>query len=316
MMGAREMSDEVREEAAEVPRDGRDCPSCGAENAAYRRVCKYCRKPLVPGPGSVAERADRGEVAPFRALPVLGRSLAIIGGKIHVLLAVIIVGYSPALLYSWLEGSAMGDWGDEDRWIWTAMILLLLLSWVTSAFVITLTETWLRGDTVEIGKLARLGGRRVIRAVAVGVLFWLGLLGISFAVGLVGSCLGRSASSLLIWGISGILWCKWWVVTPVAVIEREGAIESFRRSSRLTEGNRWRILGLMLLFAIAISLGLMFWASSFQRLEGYLSTYFMVGVVFWWALVAVSISVMVTVGYVRLHGSHTVDLDNLVRVFD
>lgn len=42
-----------------------------------------------------------------------------------------------------------------------------------------------------------------------------------------------------------ILLTVWWVVIPVAVVEGTGVMESFGRSSRLTDGNRWRVFGIL-----------------------------------------------------------------------
>jgi hypothetical protein len=47
------------------------------------------------------------------------------------------------------------------------------------------------------------------------------------------------------------LFVRWIAVVPVTVIERSGVIQSLRRSSALTEGHRWAILGLAVLYAVA-----------------------------------------------------------------
>ena len=52
------------------------------------------------------------------------------------------------------------------------------------------------------------------------------------------------------------LYIIFWVVIPVAVIERPGPVASLKRSVALTEGHRWKILGIFLL-VIAISIARM-----------------------------------------------------------
>jgi hypothetical protein len=47
------------------------------------------------------------------------------------------------------------------------------------------------------------------------------------------------------------LFVRWIAVVPVTVIERPGVIQSLRRSSALTEGHRWAILGLAVLYTVA-----------------------------------------------------------------
>jgi hypothetical protein len=47
------------------------------------------------------------------------------------------------------------------------------------------------------------------------------------------------------------LFINWWVIIPVVVVEKTGVIECFGRSRTLTAGNRWRILGLLIVVGIA-----------------------------------------------------------------
>jgi hypothetical protein len=65
---------------------------------------------------------------------------------------------------------------------------------------------------------------------------------------LVGLALG---SVIVIGGI--ILLLMWAVAVPVLVIERIGVIRSFGRSSQLTKGSRWKILGIFALFVLIYS---------------------------------------------------------------
>lgn len=318
------MSDEAKEQASEHESGSCDCPSCGAENPAYRRVCKYCRKPLTPGSRLEAELGPKPELLspasarPFRAMPVVGQSLSIIIRKIHVLLAVIAVCFSPVLIYSVVEASMARRWDDLERWYWITMSATYLFSWVSSAFVVTLTERWMRGERADVATVRRVGLRRVIPAITVGFLFWLSMLAISFALGLIGSCLGESLSGLLALLVWAIIWCKWWVATPAAVIEGHGAMSGLRRSSQLTMGKRWRIFGATLLFSI-LAFGVFYLAFVLLALaidlavRHYVS---LIGVVVAWALVAVGNAVIVTVGYWHLRGTDTHHLDDLAQIFD
>jgi hypothetical protein len=103
-----------------------------------------------------------------------------------------------------------------------------------------------------------------------------------------------------------------WVVIPVAVVERPGPIESLKRSMELTKGNRWRILGIILLL-IVISIGvnivsaiLMFLPFIGWILQALLS-----------AFVAVFSAVLVAVGYYKLRvAKEGIGIGDIARVFD
>jgi hypothetical protein len=54
---------------------------------------------------------------------------------------------------------------------------------------------------------------------------------------------------LLIPGV--LIWLAYWLYVPAIVVEKRGIIESFRRSSFLTRGRRWRVVGLWLVVGVA-----------------------------------------------------------------
>ncbi|MRG70799.1 hypothetical protein GH722_03390 [Alphaproteobacteria bacterium HT1-32] len=73
--------------------------------------------------------------------------------------------------------------------------------------------------------------------------------------------LGLIVSFMLLVVPAAIFFCVYFVVIPVAVMEKPGIFRSFSRSAELTRGNRWRIFGLMALsllifFALAFGFGL------------------------------------------------------------
>jgi hypothetical protein len=108
--------------------------------------------------------------------------------------------------------------------------------------------------------------------------------------------------------------CMWWVVVPVAVVEKAGVIGSLKRSAALTKGARMRIFGLMLLyivFSFVIGLASMtllvggglsmtsIAASSMAMMTGGLSIFLVVSQIFG-ALLFAYISVVVAVCYAEL----------------
>lgn len=91
------------------------------------------------------------------------------------------------------------------------------------------------------GKPVQLGA-----AISNAVALILPLIGLGLLVGL-GVAIGFIA--LIIPGIY-LLLC-WMVASPVMVVERLGVMASMSRSMQLTQGHRWAILGLIVLFMIA-----------------------------------------------------------------
>ncbi len=80
----------------------------------------------------------------------------------------------------------------------------------------------------------------------------------------IGDCLGRGLAAFfralpigfamapaiglgfLFFIIPGVvLYVAWWVAIPVAAVERRGVFDSLRRSAQLTDGNGWRVFGLV-----------------------------------------------------------------------
>lgn len=64
------------------------------------------------------------------------------------------------------------------------------------------------------------------------------------------SGLGILVASLLLVVPGVMLFCAWAVVLPAYVAEREGIGAAFARSRALTQGHRWRILGLALVYGL------------------------------------------------------------------
>src|SRR5262249_54450230 len=95
----------------------------------------------------------------------------------------------------------------------------------------------LRGRQVSIVDCLRQGLRRLPVALGVGLVAYVGIL-----VGVI---------LLIVPGI--IVLCMWAVSLPIATVERTGVFGSLSRSSPLTRGRRWRVLGTILLPVVIIA---------------------------------------------------------------
>ncbi len=122
-----------------------------------------------------------------------------------------------------------------------------ITSIVIGALVSIATGVILQG-TLTRASVDDLSGKGVQLSAAVSnaVAMILPLVGLGLLVGL-GVAVGLIA--LIVPGI--FLALCWMVASPVMVVERLGVIASMQRSMQLTQGHRWAILGLIVLFMIA-----------------------------------------------------------------
>lgn len=84
----------------------------------------------------------------------------------------------------------------------------------------------------------------VVAVFAWGIAAGIAALGANYAI-MVVMLVGLTAAAVY-------LVVRWVAAVPVVVVERPGVIQSLRRSSALTEGHRWQIFGLVVLYAVAL----------------------------------------------------------------
>ena len=110
----------------------------------------------------------------------------------------------------------------------------------------------LRGRKALVGECLSRGLSLMLPVLGVALLYTLivavvpGIVG--YGLGLVSDPLGRAASTVLQVGGSVVLY----VAIPAAVIEGTGAIGSLQRSADLTQGYRWRLLGMFILVGLIL----------------------------------------------------------------
>jgi len=115
------------------------------------------------------------------------------------------------------------------------VIVLILLSAFLSASLYRLALGELEGQTPAANEVFTAGGQLFLPLFAVNLFYFLAV------------CLGLVL--LVVPGVFiGLIWC---VAGPALIDRHAGITQSFEESARLTRGNRWRLLGLFLLFALA-----------------------------------------------------------------
>ena len=162
-----------------------------------------------------------------------------------------VLGRRPALLFGLalvLEGLASAISGSLHPRSDPAAILASPSYWFAFAVSMVL-RAFLSACIFDVA-LAELSGEAASLddAVAAGRRMFLPLLALT-VVGYLGVILG-----LLLLIVPGLMLAiAWSMAGPALVAERGGIFPAFRRSDELTRGNRWRILALFLIYAIAVT---------------------------------------------------------------
>lgn len=146
-----------------------------------------------------------------------------------VILLTVLVGPSSGQTSGQPSGAAMGGLAS------ITILLTVVLQLIAQATIIYGTFQELKGQEFSIGESLSVGFRRFMPVLGVGLLGWL--------------LIGLASILLLVPGL--ILFCMWYVMVPVCVIEKPGVWPSLGRSSELTKGCRWQIFGLLILVIIA-----------------------------------------------------------------
>jgi len=108
---------------------------------------------------------------------------------------------------------------------------------------------------------------------------------------------------------------RWFVAVPICVVERFGPWKSLKRSSQLTKGHRWRVLGILLLvYVTSLIIGQII-AVTTNALGGRLVAIF--ASLLWNTIWGAVFAILVVVTYYELRAAKEgVDIDQVAAVFD
>jgi uncharacterized membrane protein len=173
--------------------------------------------------------------SPFRIGAVLSRTSSVLSRNLLIFFVVTVVANLPGtLLLKNATDAAAADPGRAGGMIFLGSFLTLVLSTLSQAVVLYGAFQDMRGRRVDLGESLKVGLSRLLAIIGLAILMSLGI-GFGFVL-------------LIIPGL--ILITMWFVATPACVVERLGPFRSMGRSSQLTKGHRWKILGLFLILAI------------------------------------------------------------------
>lgn len=136
----------------------------------------------------------------------------------------------------------------------------LLAAMVLQAALTRASIDELSGGRISLSAAFRAGFAALLPMLGLALLMVFFAVVAVFGIGLVGgmAALGAGYGLIVVVALALVvsavyLFVRWIAVVPVVVVERPGAIQSLRRSSALTEGHRWAILGIVVLYVVALS---------------------------------------------------------------
>ncbi|MEK7863656.1 MAG: hypothetical protein AAB295_10400, partial [Chloroflexota bacterium] len=214
------------------------------------------------GVGDIVDRV----FALYKARPLLFLGLAAVPYLLLVgLIAVLTVGMGLTTdlfeLFSDLEaGATPNAQGLAARIVgFAAFVLIVLIAAVVilsaqSAALVDATSSVYLGRATSFGDAARNGLRASPRVIGAGLLLFLGLL-VGWVVLVVAMAVSGQVLVFVLATVAGVIATAYiltsTLVMPVAAtLENAGPVTALRRSWTLSEGNRWRVLGLQMLLLI------------------------------------------------------------------
>jgi hypothetical protein len=193
--------------------------------------------------------------------------------------------------------------------VFELLALAIYLAFMTAITYGTIQD--LRGNAVDIGTLIQSS----IALVGPAITTFLLVIGVFLVAAILAIILqfipiiGQIVSVVMF----VFLYIVFWVVIPIAVIERPGPVASLKRSVALTQGNRWKILGILLV-VIVISIAAMIVVMVFSFLGATVGT---IVLAILYAALGIFTAVLVAVGYYKLRATKEgADLGEIARVFD
>lgn len=179
-----------------------------------------------------------------------------------------------------------------------AFPLVLILNTIGEAVIVYGAFQDLRGQPVHLGEALRKGLARFFPILGLAIVSSIGI-----AIGVL---------LLVVPGV--ILAIMWSVALPVCVLEQLGPTSSLGRSSELTKGHRWKILGIVILLVIANVLGA-FVLGLLLAPVGFMAA--VIGSLVWTALwTAYYNSVLVMIYHDLRVSKEGVDVEQIAAVFD
>ena len=250
---------------------------------------------------TIGAASDAGDA--FRIGAVFSRAGAIFSRRFPQFVALTAIAWLPQSVLTYI-GRSSPDFAANGV-VKTVLIALgSILLWgvltiFSHAIVIQGAFRDMRGSSFGIGESLAAALARFLPLLGMGVILILGLL--------LGAVLLVFPALMLTAG--------WYVAAPVCVVERQGPVESLRRSAALTKGHRWKIFGISMVLAIVGGIILKVLTLILGATLGLLAE--TLGTLVWQALYGAFSAIVVVVLYHDLRvAKEGVDVERIAAVFD
>jgi hypothetical protein len=177
-----------------------------------------------------------GAVSDFRVGNVLSRAWTVFTNNFIIFFVITLIVSLPNLLAA--SSGATDPSANPSAFLWrigVGALLVIILNTIGEAVIVYGAFQNLRGQPVRLGEALQKGLARFFPILGLAI-----VSGIAIMFGVM---------LLIIPGL--ILLVMWSVALPVCVLEGLGPLSSLGRSSALTKGHRWKILGIVLLLFVA-----------------------------------------------------------------
>jgi len=233
---------------------------------------------------------------------VFSRAFELLFGNLVSFLALTAIVWLPMLIYQLIFQRSIAAAAAEGRVSFAQAIttlLQLILAVLSEAAVLYGAFQQMRGRPFSVGESLQKGLSRL------GPIVGLALIrGIGIGLGLV---------LLLVPGI--ILATMWFVALPACVLENAGPVNALSRSSALTQGARWKIVGIALVIGISVVLAAAVIQIVLAVILGWIGL--VIGNYIVYVLVYAFEAVVVAVLYHDLRvAKEGIDIDRIAAVFD
>jgi hypothetical protein len=239
----------------------------------------------------------------FRVGRVLNRTTSVLSRNFLTFFVVTAIAQLPTVLLSQSSTSVTPGAGPAAVQpvilLAVGILLMMVLSVLSQAIVLYGAFQDMRGRPVSLVESLQVGLRRFFP-----------IIGLGLCMSLLG---GIASLFFLIPGL--ILFTMWFVATPVCVVEKLGPLSSMGRSSRLTNGHRWKIFGLFLLLIIISLVVSQVVAVIFAAVGG--PPLALIGAVLWGGVWGAFYAISVVVAYHDLRvAKEGTDIEQIAAVFD
>lgn len=202
----------------------------------------------------MSERATMPGAA-FRVGSVISRGVSTYFRNVVSFLILSVIAFLPAIVITVVFGAMSADLellvreGETPGGGVIVGVVLWVLAFVVGWLWLSAGITYGVIASLRQGRV-NLGEAMATSLKAVLPLLGLGVVSVAIMIGLGLLIFIPVLGFFVILVVGAYLMVRWWVAIPTVVVESIGPIAALGRSSELTKGNRWSVLGVMVLWGL------------------------------------------------------------------